>query len=37
MACDSCGHDWHGLECRHEEIVRENWWLSRVTCSCSDR
>lgn len=35
MSCDSCGHDWHGLACRHDEVVREGWFLKRVVCDCS--
>lgn len=36
MSCEDCGHDWHGLACQHVEVVRDGWWLKRVTCSCQD-
>lgn len=36
MACDDCGHDWHGLRCSHEQVVRDGWWLKKVTCDCAD-
>jgi hypothetical protein len=35
MSCESCGHDWHGLACRHDEVVRDGWFLTRQTCDCS--
>jgi len=33
-SCETCGHDWHGLTCRHEAVVREGWFLRRETCDC---
>ena len=32
--CEHCGHDWHGLGCTHERVVREGWWLARESCAC---
>lgn len=33
--CDRCGHDWHGLSCSHEAVVRAGWFLERETCDCA--
>lgn len=32
--CEHCSHDWHGLRCRHEAVVRRGWGLERETCAC---
>ena len=32
--CERCGHDWHGLGCTHEQVVRDGWWLAREGCAC---
>ena len=32
--CEHCSHDWHGLRCRHEAVVRRGWALERETCAC---
>lgn len=32
--CEYCTHDWHGLACRHEAVVRDGWWLTRESCRC---
>ena len=34
MSCETCGHDWHGLPCAHDEVVRLGWNLRRETCDC---
>ncbi|WP_268236448.1 hypothetical protein [Marmoricola endophyticus] len=31
--CDFCGHDWHGLTCRHKDIER-GLMLRVVPCTC---
>lgn len=35
MHCDACGHEWHGLPCAHEAVVRGGWTLRRETCHCA--
>ena len=34
MTCELCGHDWHGLPCTHDAVVRQGWTLQRESCDC---
>ncbi|SDT14702.1 hypothetical protein SAMN04488570_3661 [Nocardioides scoriae] len=33
--CEHCPHEWHGLRCSHEAVVRTGWSMVRETCSCA--
>ncbi len=35
MTCETCGHEWHGLPCGHDAVVRRGWALQRETCECA--
>ncbi len=34
MSCEHCPHEWHGLRCAHEAVVRRGWSLTREVCAC---
>lgn len=33
--CQACGHDFHGLHCRHVEVVRTGVGLTQRRCTCT--